>query len=96
MPGDRLAFTVLVRRQQELVGLRKALLQVGDDLLLSGVDDVVGLEAVVDVDTERPEPLSLGLGDVLRTIRKVTDVSDARPDRISAPEVTLDRPRLGG
>ena len=49
-----------------------------------------------DVDTERSEPLSLGLWDVLRTIRKVTDVSDARSDRISAPEVTLDRPRLGG
>ena len=96
MPGDRLAFTVLVRRQQELVGLGKSLLQVGDDLLLSGVDDVVRLEAVVDVDTERPEPLSLGLGDVLCTIRKVTDVSDARSDRVSATEVTLDRPRLGG
>ena len=96
MPGDRLAFTILVRREQELVGIREALLQVGDDLLLAGVDDVVRLEAVVDVDAERAEPLALGLGDVLGAIRKVTDVSDARPDGIPAPEVALDRPRLGG
>ena len=96
MPGDRLALAILVRREQELVGVREALLQVGDDLLLAGVDDVVRLEAVVDVDTERAEALSLRLGDVLGAIRKVTDVADARLDRVSAPEVAGDRPRLRG
>ena len=34
VPGDRLALAVLVRREQELVGVREPLLQVGDDLLL--------------------------------------------------------------
>ena len=62
MPRDRLALAILVRREQELVGVREALLQLGDDLLLSGIDDVVRLEAVVDVDTERAEPLALASG----------------------------------
>ena len=34
VPGDRLAFAVFVRREQELVGVLQLRLQVGDDLLL--------------------------------------------------------------
>ena len=54
VPGDRLALAVLVRREQELVGVLQLALQVGDDLLLVGVDDVVGLEAVVDATPRAP------------------------------------------
>ena len=75
MPRDRLALAILVRREQELVGVGEALLEVGDDLLLVGVDDVVRLESVVDVDAERSEPLALRLGDVLRAIREVANVA---------------------
>ena len=96
MPGDRLALAVLVRREQELVGVGEALLQVGDHLLLAGVDDVVRLESVVDVHTERPEPLALRLRDVLGAIREIAHVPDARPHGVVAPEVALDGSRLGG
>ena len=96
MPGDRLAFAILVRREEELVGVRESLLQVGDDLLLSGIDDVVRLEAVVDVDAERTEPLPLRLGDVLGPIGKVANVADTRPDGVAAAEVALDGSRLRG
>ena len=96
MPGDRLALAILVRREQELLGVLEMLLERGDDLLLARVDDVVGLEALVDVDAERPEALPLRLRDVGRAVGQVADVADARLDGVVAPEVAGDRPRLGG
>ncbi len=96
MPGDRLAFAVLVRREQELVRVGEPLLQVGDDLLLPGVDDVVGLEAVLDVHAERAEPLPLGFRHVLRAIGQVADVADAGADRVVVAEVARDRACLRG
>ena len=48
VPGDRLALAVLVRREQELVGVLQLALQPGDHLLLVRVDDVVRLELVLD------------------------------------------------
>ena len=51
MPGDRLAFAVLVRREQQLVRAGELLLEPGHDLLLLRVDDVVRLEVVLDGDT---------------------------------------------
>ena len=59
VPGDRLALAILVRRQQKLVGLLQLALEVGHDALLVGVDHVVRLEAVLDVDAMRPHGLSL-------------------------------------
>ncbi len=96
MPGDCFAFAILVRGEQEFVGVGEALLQVGDHLLLAGVDDVVRLEPVVDVDTECPEPLALRFRYVLGPIREIAHMADARPHGVAAAEVTLDRPRLGG
>ena len=59
VPGDRLSLAILVRREQELVRVLQVLLQLGDDLLLARVDDVVRLEPLVDVDAERAEALAL-------------------------------------
>ena len=94
VPGDRLAFAVLVRCEEELVRGGEPLLEVGDDLLLPGIDDVVRLEVLRDVHPERAEPLALGLGNVSGPIGKVANVADARPDGVVAPEVTLDGSRL--
>ena len=85
VPGDRLALAILVRREQELVGVGEVLLELGDDLLLPGIDDVVRLEALVDVDAERAEALALRLGDVRGAIGKVANVADARLDGVVAP-----------
>ena len=96
VPRDGLALAVLVRREQELVGVLQVLLQLGDDLLLAGIDDVVGLEALVDVHAQRAEALALLFRDVRGTVRQVADVADARLDGEVAAQVALDRPRLGG
>ena len=52
VPGDRLALAVLVGREDELVGVLERPLQIGDDLLLSLRDHVLGSEVVVDVDRQ--------------------------------------------
>ena len=96
MPRDRLAFAILVRREQELVGVGEVLAELGDDLLLLRVDDVVRLEPVVHVDAERAEALALLLGHVTGAIRQVADVADARLDGVVAAEVAGDRSRLCG
>ncbi len=92
MPGDRLALAVFVRREQELVGDLEQLLQLGDLLPLVGVDDVEGLEVVVDVDAEaRPALLLVLLRDVGRALGQIADVTDARLDDEAVAEVALDR-----
>ena len=96
MPGDRLAFAVFVRREQQLIGVLQLRLQVGDDLPLARVDDVDRLELAVDVDAE-PGPLLVlvlrgYLGGVLR---QVADVADRRLDDKVGAEVAGDRLRLG-
>ena len=96
MPRDRLALAVLVRREQELVRIGEVLLELRDDLLLARVDDVVRLEVLLHVDTERAEALALALGNVGRSVRQVTNVAHARVDREVAPEVAGDRPRFRG
>ena len=94
VPRDRLALAILVGREEELVGVGEPLLQVCDDLLLVGVDDVVRLEAVRDVDAERTETLSLRFRHVSCAIGKIADVPDARADGVATPEVALDRSRF--
>src|SRR5260221_716391 len=49
VPGDRLALTVLVCREQELVRILQELLQLADPFLLVRVDDVERTELVLDV-----------------------------------------------
>ena len=96
VPRDGLALAVLVRREQELVGLGELLLEIGDDPFLVGVDDVERLEPVLDVDAELAVLRALLLRDVRRALREVADVTDAGLDREAAAEVAGDGPRLGG
>ena len=78
MPGDRLAFAVLVSREQELVSVREPLLERVDDLLLVLVDDVERLERMLDVDTQRAEAFPLRLGNVRSAVGEVANMADAR------------------
>ena len=78
VPGDRLALAVFVRREQHLVGLRHALLQHVDGLLLVRVEDVERLEVLFDVHAEPRPRLLLVLGrNVSRALREVANVPDA-------------------
>ena len=88
--GDRLALAVLIRREQELVGVLELALQVRDHLLLVRVDEVVGLEALRDRDAERAVLGTVGLRDVRGPARQVANVADARLDHVVGAEVTRD------
>ena len=94
VPSDRFSLSILIRREQELVGVLQVLFQLGDDLLLAGVDDVVRLEPLFDVHAERAEARALGLGHVGCAVGEVSDVPDAGFDRKLLPEVARDRARL--
>ena len=96
VPGDGLALAILVRCEQELVGLGELLLEIGDDPFLVGVDDVERLEPVLNVDAELAVLRALLLRDVRRALREVADVTDAGLDGVAAAEVAGDGPRLGG
>ena len=54
MPAYRLAFAVGVRREIDFGVLGDSLREALDGLFLFGRDDVLRLEAVLDVDAERP------------------------------------------
>ncbi len=85
MPGDRFAFTILVRREQQLVGIGKALFEVGDDLLLPGVDDVIGSKPSLTSTPSAPNRFRCASGTSFARSGRSTNVSHARTDRISAP-----------
>ncbi len=53
VPGDGFAFAVRVRRQIDVVRGQGQLLQLGENFLLAGNDDVFRLEIVVDIDAQR-------------------------------------------
>ena len=90
VPGDRLALSVFVRREQQLVGILQLPLQVGDDALLVRVDDVVRLEALVDRNAHGAVPFPLFLRDLRGALRQITDVTDAGLDDEVGPEVAGD------
>ena len=97
VPRDGLALAVLVRREKELVGILERLLQVADRLLLGLVDDVVGLEVVVDVDRQLgPGLLPDRLGKLGRLRREVADMTDRGHDRVVRAEIAGDLLRLCG
>ena len=92
VPGDGLALAVLVRGEQQLVGVLELALQLGDLGALVGVDDVQRLEAVVDVDAEpRPGLALVRRRDVGGALGQVADVPHARLDVVARAEVALDR-----
>ena len=95
VPGDRLALAVLIGGEVELVGVLEQALELGDVRLLVARHDVVGLEAVVDVDREPAPRLVLDLGrGVRRVVREVADVADGGLDDVPRTEVPADRAGL--
>ena len=80
--GNGLAFAIRVRRQVDGIRGLGQLLQLGDNFLLAGDDDVLGLEVVVEIDAQRL------LGQVL-------DVAERGFHLIARAEIFLDRLRLG-
>ncbi len=80
--GDRLTFTVRIRREDDRVLVLRSFLQVGDDLPLPPDRDVLRLEAMIHIDTE-----FLG--------GKVTDVAHRGGDFIVVAQVLADGPCLG-
>src|SRR5262249_19808645 len=95
VPGDRFALAILVRREQELVGIGELLAKLRDRFLLVGVDDVERLEAVLDVHSETCPRLSLVLlRDLGRTVRQIANVADGGLDDEVRPEIAGNRPRL--
>ena len=76
VPRDGLALAVLISGEQELVGVLERALEFGDRLLLGVGDDVVRLEAVLDVDGELAERALLELGGEVLRLDEVADVAD--------------------
>jgi hypothetical protein len=95
VPGDGLAFTVLVSGQEELVSILERALELADLLALVGIDDVVGLEVVVDIDGELAEAALLLRRRQLGRRGQVADVSHAGLDVVARTKVALDRLRFG-
>jgi hypothetical protein len=95
VPGNRLALTVRVSGEIELVGVLEQTLELGDLALLFRGDDVERLEIVVDVDTEPRPWLTLVLGrHVGRAARQVTNVTDRGLHHVVAAQVRRDLLRL--
>ena len=96
VPRDGFALAVFISREPQLVGALECPLEVGDRLLLRVGDDVVGLEAVVDVDREFAERALLQLGRKVLGLDEVANVPDRGLHLIVVAEVFADRLRLGG
>ena len=86
VPRDRLALSVEVGREEDESAALGRLLDVVDLLAPVVVDDVLGLEVVLDVDAE----LALA-----RVLGQVADVAVGRQDPVVRSEVALDGARLG-
>ena len=97
VPGDALAFAVLVRRQVESVDLLDQVAQHLHLLLLLRGNDVESLEVVIDVDAKaRPLLLLVGLRHVGGVARQVAHVPDRRLHDEAVAEIAGDGSRLGG
>ena len=86
VPGDRLTLAVEVGREEDEIGALGRLLDLVDLLAPVVVDDVLGLELVVDVHAE----LALA-----RVLGQVADMAVGREDLVIGPQVPLDGARLG-
>ncbi len=90
VPGDGLAFAVLVRGEVELGRVFEHPFELGDLLLLVSIDDVIGLEPIVNVNGELAErPLFHVLGEFAR-VGQVPDVADRRLDVELGAEISGD------
>jgi hypothetical protein len=96
VPRDGLTLAVLVGGEVELVGVLEQALELGDVGLLVAGDDVVRLEAVVDVDGHPPPRLVLDLRrGVGGPLGQVADVSDGRLHDEVPAQVARDGAGLG-
>ena len=96
VPGDGLALAVLIRGEQQFVGVLEQVLQLGHLLALIVRDNVEGLEAGVHVDPETGPGLLAVLGRDLRClVGHVPDVANAGLDHVPVAQVARDRARLG-
>ena len=96
MPRDRLPLTVLIRREDEFVGVPERLSELCDLLLLFARDHVERIESAFDVDAEAgPRPATVLLRHLRGGPGQVPDVSDRRLHPVAGPEVAFDRPGLG-
>jgi hypothetical protein len=82
MRGNGLALAVRVRRQKDEVRRGGELLQLGDDFFFAGDDDVIGLEPVRGIHTQR------ALGQILH-------MAERSLDREALAQIFLDGLRLG-
>ena len=82
MRGNGFAFAVRVRGEIDRVHADSELLQLGDDLLFTGNDDVLGIEIVIDVDAQR----ALG---------QIFDVPERGLNRVALAQILLNCFRLG-
>ena len=83
MRGNGFAFAVRVRRQINVVRGRRQLLQLDDNFLFTGNDDVISLEIVAGIHAQR------ALGQIL-------DMPQRGLNREILPQIFLNRFRLGG
>ncbi len=95
VPGDGLALAVLIGGQQEFVGVFESALELGDLLLLVPVDDVIRVEAVINVDREPAIRPLLHLLRQFAGVGQVADVPDAGVDLIVLAEEFTDLLGLG-
>ncbi len=92
VPGDGLAFAVLIGGEVELVGLGEVALELLDVGLAVGVDDVERREVVVDVDPQaRPRLVLVLLRDLLGAAGQVADVPEGGVDDVAGTEIRGDR-----
>ena len=96
VPGDRLALTVAVSGEQQLVGTSQCVLERADRGPLLRVDDVEGLETVVHVHAGASPLLTLVFrGDFGGTSREVANVTAAGLDDVAVAQEARDLVRLG-
>ncbi len=96
VPGDGFPLAVLVSCQIELVDILEQLLELADDRLLVGADDVERREIVLDIDAEPGPGLALELGgDFGRIGRQVADMAAAGLYDVAGSQKACEHGRLG-
>ena len=87
VPCDGFSFAVLISCEVELVGPAECFLEFADRFLFGVGDDVVGLEAVFDVDGELAEGSPFEFGRQVARFDEVTDVADGGQHVVVVTEV---------
>ncbi len=97
VPGDGLALTIFIRRQQELAGAPEFASQFSHDAFLVSGDYVNGLKAFVHVHSKGRPVLALELlGNFGGAGRQIANVTDGGRHGVAVAQVALDGARLGG